>query len=311
VARDIAGLAPGTRVFTKRSRYVVGRGGRVTATTRRSDNVLVRRIYRNGVRERTLVRRLTKESGTPPPGTETRLLRRVLRRWIEPGDLRASLMGLSDGVASTFGLVVATTAMGGEGGQGAEMTASVVMLAGLGAMISGASSMASGEYSSVGYEQEQVAGLARKRVQAALNGDLGRPLRRAVRRAAAEAGVSERRADDIVRALRRAPHTLEQYASELALVSSMAPARSAARSSFVSFLIGSAVPMTPLLLGMTDTPAVAAAGLLSVSTLLGVGATLARLSGVSSARSRGRLAAAASLGAGVSWAVGNVLGWLL
>ncbi len=168
---------------------------------------------------------------------------------IAPGNLRASLMGLSDGIASTFGLVAATTAMMSEHGP---INSKSVLLAGMAAMISGASSMASGEYSSVSYDNEQT----------------------------------------------RATGKAEGLPSP----------RAAAFSSFTSFMLGAAVPMTPIICGMTGFPAVIASGTLSIGTLVIAGRKLARLSGNPTWRSSLRLAIAATFGAAVSAASGALLG---
>jgi VIT1/CCC1 family predicted Fe2+/Mn2+ transporter len=173
-------------------------------------------------------------------------LKRGLRGLVTPGNLRASLMGLSDGVTSTFGVVAATTAMVSDQGD-----SKTVVMAGTAALIAGASSMSAGEYSSVAYDNEQ--------------------------------GLAE-----------NPDHPTNS-------------AEAAAASSFVSFIAGAAIPLSPVLAGLEGTEALLASGGLSTTVLVGTGHVLARMSGSHRWRSRLRLAAAAGFGVAVSWLVGGQL----
>lgn len=301
IAKSAQKLPVGSRVKVGKTVLRV-RKNRVVALTGRADGVLVRRVFKQGVRTEKKIRRPRQVKET------TKLSRSRTRRaadfFLEPGNLRASLMGLSDGVASTFGLVAATTAMQTDG---SEMTAGAVLLAGLAAMISGASSMASGEYSSVSYDNEQITS-AKTRVETAVAKREPSSIRSAVVRAAEQAEVTPQRAKKIARILTKHPERLERYVRELGLDASTSSPRAAAGSSFVSFLAGASIPMVPILLGMTDNSAIAVSGTLSVGSLVAVGWGLSRLTDVSSVRSTFRLATAAALGAAISWVAGSIVG---
>jgi VIT1/CCC1 family predicted Fe2+/Mn2+ transporter len=217
------------------------------------------------------LRRANKKSSsleTPPrqgstpnaPGRPRGFFGTLVRKLTSQANLAVSLRGLSDGIASVFGLVAATTAMVSEHGS---VTAHSVLLTGLGATVAGAASMAASEYSAASYAN------AEARSQTADQ-----------KRAGARAGPTLHISS---------PHTI-------------------GFCSFTSFLAGALVPMTPILLGLKGTPAIASAGALSLGTLVVIGGNLARKTGNPTPWNRLRLAASVSIGVFISWVAGNVIG---
>ena len=159
-------------------------------------------------------------------------------RDIQGGSARAAIFGVSDGLVSNMGLIL--------GVAGADPAPAVVRLAGLAGLVSGAISMAAGEYNSMRVQSEL---LKRElRLEA-------RELRRRPEHETAElAGIYEDRgvepseARQLAEAMMRDPEVaLETHAREELGIDpgQLGSPRGAAVSSFAAFSVGAVVPLVP------------------------------------------------------------------
>ncbi len=221
-------------------------------------------------------------------------------RDIQGGSARAAVFGVSDGLVSNMGLIL--------GVAGADPAPAVVRLAGLAGLVSGAISMAAGEYNSMKVQAEL---LERELVVEA------RELRRRPEHETAElAGIYEGRgldpdqAREVAEAMMSDPDmALEAHAREELGID---PARlgspgGAAVSSFGAFSIGAIVPLVPWFLG-SGAAAKVASLLLGVVAAVIVGALVAWSTGRASGRSIVRQVLFTVVPAAITFAIGSALG---
>lgn len=192
----------------------------------------------------------------------------VRHRNITGGWLRPALFGVTDGLVSNFALVM--------GVAGADVSARVVLLAGLAGLFAGAFSMATGEWNSVRSQTE----LARAEIAIER-----RELARAPEAEEAELaalyrnrGLSADLANEVARQFARDPEVLWRIHAreELGIDPDNLPsAWLAAWSSFVAFALGATVPVLAYALGLTR-PFVVAAVLSGVSMFV-VGSVVGRM----------------------------------
>jgi vacuolar iron transporter family protein len=221
-------------------------------------------------------------------------------RDVRGGAARAAVFGVSDGLVSNVALILGVAA--------ADPAASVVRLVGLAGLVSGAVSMAAGEYVSMQAQREL------------LERELELERRELARRPHVEQvelehiyqsrGVDPDTARSMAAELMRDPdialqtHAREELGIDPEELGS--PVR-AATSSFVSFALGALVPLLPWFVtrGTAAKVASVAAGILAA---LAVGVALANLTGRSRAYSGARQAGIAAAAAAVTFVIGNLVG---
>lgn len=221
------------------------------------------------------------------------------------GGFRAAVFGANDGLVSNFALIMG---MGGAG-----VSATVVLLAGIAGLLSGALSMAAGEFISVRSQRELLD--ATRPTQATLRAapDLDFDHNELVLVYRAR-GLSEEEAEH--RALERlgvfecdcAPqksHDPETVHDDYEAVGS---AWTAAGSSFCFFGTGALIPVLPYLFGAGGMVAVVVSTALVGVALLGTGAVVGLLSGASPMRRALRQLAIGLGAAAVTYALGSLLG---
>jgi VIT1/CCC1 family predicted Fe2+/Mn2+ transporter len=216
------------------------------------------------------------------------------------GTLRASVFGANDGLVSNLSLVLGVAAAGAQRG--------TLLVTGLAGLFAGALSMAVGEYVSVASQRDML------RRQIVLEGrelaeapeeeqeELAQLLR--------EKGLSEEQAAQTAQQIMQNPDTALDtlVREELGLdPGDLGSPTRVALSSFLTFAVGAALPLVPLLFLSGRTAAVAAAAVGAV-VLAGIGALLGFLSGTSPLRSAARMVALAALAAAVTVGVGRVVG---
>lgn len=218
-----------------------------------------------------------------------------LRALVEGGNLRATVMGGTDGLITSLAFVFGVAGLSG--------STQLAILAGVISAVGGALSMAAGEWLSVTSQNERhrstLAALARQLRDAP--GDA----QASVRAAALQRGYSPQRAEELASTLCRDPSGLEPAAVDLGLIPRAldCPA-GAAFSSFASFLTGAALPLIPLIAGANGLSLALSATVSAVALAAG-GAWLASGSGKSPLRGALRMlalggaAAAATYGTGV------------
>ncbi|MGH9192564.1 MAG: VIT1/CCC1 transporter family protein [Acidimicrobiales bacterium] len=159
-------------------------------------------------------------------------------RDVQGGALRAAVFGVSDGLVSNMGLIL--------GVAGADPQPAVVRLVGLAGLVSGAISMAAGEYNSMRVQSELL--LRELRIEA-------RELRRRPEHETRELaeiyeqrGLAPEQARDVAEAMMSDPDVaLEAHAREELGIDpqQLGSPLGAAASSFVSFSVGALLPLVP------------------------------------------------------------------
>jgi VIT1/CCC1 family predicted Fe2+/Mn2+ transporter len=221
-------------------------------------------------------------------------------RDIQGGSARAAVFGVSDGLVSNMGLIL--------GVAGADPAPAVVRLAGLAGLISGAVSMAAGEYNSMRVQAELL--------QRELAVEAREHRRRPEHETAELAGIYEQRglpadqAREVAEAMMSDPDTaLEAHAREELGID---PARlgsplGAAASSFVSFALGAVVPLAPWFVG-SGRAAVVASLVVGLVAAAVVGALVAGSTGRPWPRSVVRQVLFTLVPACLTFAIGNAVG---
>jgi VIT1/CCC1 family predicted Fe2+/Mn2+ transporter len=216
------------------------------------------------------------------------------------GSLRAAVFGINDGLVSNFSLVL--------GMAGASVDSHIVILAGVAGLVSGAGSMAAGEYVSMRVQREVFEG--------ALNME---------RRELVEEPDAELREVEVILraqgvpaedAARIAPRVMEDPELALDLMArqelgldpdELGSPYGAAASSFVSFAAGALIPLLPFVLlafGVALAVSVALSGL----SLFGVGALAARLSDRPTLFGGARMLLIGAAAAAVTYGIGTLFG---
>jgi VIT1/CCC1 family predicted Fe2+/Mn2+ transporter len=221
-------------------------------------------------------------------------------RDVKGGAARAAVFGVSDGLVSNVSLIL--------GVAGASPAPGVVRLAGLAGLLSGACSMAAGEYISVKAQRE----LIEREIEVERR-ELERRPEKEQRELAGNfrrKGVDAQVAAEMAEQLSRDPDTaLEAHAREELGIdpNDLGSPVKVAVSSFVSFAAGAVVPLIPWLI-TRGAAAVVASVILGALAALTVGAALARFTGRSPALSALRQLAVAAAAAAVTYAVGAAIG---
>jgi VIT1/CCC1 family predicted Fe2+/Mn2+ transporter len=216
------------------------------------------------------------------------------------GTLRAGVFGANDGLVSNLSLVLGVAAAGAQRG--------TLLVTGLAGLFAGALSMAVGEYVSVASQRDML------RRQIVLE---GRELAEAPEEEEAELaqllrekGLSEAQAEETARQIMQNPDsaldTLVREELGLDPGDLGSPTR-AALSSFLTFAMGAALPLVPLLF-LTGRSAAVAAAAVGAVVLAGIGGLLGFLAGTSPLRSAVRMVALAAVAAAVTVGVGRVVG---
>lgn len=221
------------------------------------------------------------------------------------GGFRAAVFGANDGLVSNFALIMG---MGGTG-----VSATVVLLTGIAGLLSGALSMAAGEFISVRSQRELLD--ATRPTQATLRAapDLDFDHNELVLVYRAR-GLSEQEAEH--RALERlgvfscdcAPQKSHDPQTAHDDYEAVGSAWTAAGSSFCFFAAGALIPVLPYLLGVEGMAAVVASTVLVGLALLCTGAVVGLLSGASPLRRALRQLGIGLGAAAVTYALGSLLG---
>jgi vacuolar iron transporter family protein len=221
-------------------------------------------------------------------------------RDVQGGAARAAVFGISDGLVSNMGLIL--------GVAGADPAPSVVRLAGLAGLVSGAISMAAGEYNSMKVQSEL------------LERELAIEARELHRRPEAEtaelAGIYEQRGLDsdeaamVAEAMMSDPETaLETHAREELGINpgQLGSPLAAGASSFVAFSLGAIVPLAPWFFG-SGSAAIVTSLVLGVVAACVVGYLIGRSTGRPPLRTVARQLLFTLVPAGVTFVIGNALG---
>lgn len=221
-------------------------------------------------------------------------------RDIDRGTARAAVFGVSDGLVSNVSLIL--------GVAGASPGAGVVRLAGLAGLISGAVSMAAGEYVSMKaqtelYERE----LALERRELQRNPHVETVELTQIYQSR---GIDPDRARELAQQMMADPEiALQTHAREELGIdpNNLGSARAAAVSSFFAFALGALVPLLPWFFG-SGTAATIASVVLGFSASAVVGALLARFTGRKTLFSAARQVGIATVAAGITFLIGNLVG---
>ena len=185
------------------------------------------------------------------------------------GWLRAAVLGANDGIVSTASLVVGVAA--------AEATREGVLVAGVAGLVAGALSMAAGEYVSVSSQADtEKADLTREQLELATEPQAeedelaGIYVRR---------GLELNLARTVARQLTATGALAAHARDELGLVEELAARPlQAALASAATFALGAGVPMVTILLAPANT-LVLAVSIVSLLSLVALGAVAARMGG--------------------------------
>jgi VIT1/CCC1 family predicted Fe2+/Mn2+ transporter len=217
------------------------------------------------------------------------------------GTLRAVIFGVSDGLVSNLALVMGVAGAAGDQGR-------FILLAGIAGLLAGSFSMAAGEYISmqsqrelfqrqIALERAELAAMPEEEEaeMAAIYHAKGFPEHEAASIAARLFENPEKALDTLVR-------------EELGLdPDELGSPIGAATGSFVAFAAGAAVPVLPYLV-TSGAPAFVASLALSLGALFAVGACVSLLTGRSVLFSGFRQVLIGAAAAGVTFAVGSVIG---
>ena len=221
-------------------------------------------------------------------------------REIDRGTARAAVFGVSDGLVSNVSLIL--------GVAGANPGAGVVRLAGLAGLISGAVSMAAGEYVSMKAQTE----LYERELELERRELLRNPHVETVEltQIYQSRGVDPDRARELAQQMMADPEiALQTHAREELGIDpdKLGSARGAAISSFFAFAAGALLPLMPWFLG-SGTAATVASVVLGLVACAVVGTLLARFTGRSMFFSAARQVAIAAFAASVTFLIGNLVG---
>jgi VIT1/CCC1 family predicted Fe2+/Mn2+ transporter len=223
-------------------------------------------------------------------------------RDVTGGWLRPAVFGAMDGLVSNLSLMAGIA--GGAAAIGSGTTP--IILAGMAGLAGGAFSMAAGEYTSVASQSE----LAEQEFENERL-ELSRNPESEARELAAiwsSRGVDRDLAEQVALQLGRNPEAaLEVHAREEL---GMAPGELpnpwlAAGSSFISFVLGAAIPVLPFVFGATT---FMWSLVLSLVGLFGAGALVSRVTARSWWFSGTRQLLIGALAAGVTWGIGTMVG---
>ncbi|MGQ0521896.1 MAG: VIT1/CCC1 transporter family protein [Actinomycetota bacterium] len=221
-------------------------------------------------------------------------------RNVQGGAARAAVFGISDGLVSNVSLIL--------GVAGAHPAPGVVRLAGLAGLVAGAFSMAAGEYVSMKAQSELLEReLELERIEIDRRPENERRELAAIYR---ERGVDAEVADELATHMMRDPElALETHAREELGIdpNELGSPEKAAGSSFLAFAFGAVLPLFPWFVS-EGTAATLASVIVGALAAVGIGMALAAFTGRSAVRSALRQLAIAALAAGVTYAVGRLVG---
>jgi VIT1/CCC1 family predicted Fe2+/Mn2+ transporter len=210
--------------------------------------------------------------------------------------LRAAVLGANDGLLSTSSLLVGVVA--------ASASRSVLLATGVAALVSGAGSMAMGEYSSVSSQRDaEAADLAQE--AAALEANPGAELRE-LSENLERRGVPAHLAREVAEAMTEHDALGAHAREELGIdPGKLARPVEAAVTSATSFAIGAIIPILVVLMvsGGLRAPALVVSALVGLGAL---GAMAARLGGAPVARAAMRVLLGGAGAMTLSWLVGNL-----
>ncbi|MDQ3569372.1 MAG: VIT1/CCC1 transporter family protein [Actinomycetota bacterium] len=220
-------------------------------------------------------------------------------RNVQGGAARAAVFGVSDGLVSNVGLVL--------GVAGSNAAPSFVRLAGLVSLVSGAFSMAAGEYLSMTAQTELLEReLEMERTEIRRNPQSERQELAAIYHSR---GLDPAMAEQLATEMMRDPElALEAHAREELGIdpAQLGSPLGAAASSFFAFALGAAIPLLPWFLAQGAAATVASV-VMAVVAAVAIGVAL----GVVTARSPLRPAVRQLVVAGAAAAVGYLLGSLM
>jgi vacuolar iron transporter family protein len=244
---------------------------------------------------RTGQRRPQRHTVPDPPAFEHH------HRDIRGGTARAAVFGVSDGLVSNVALILGVAA-------GFHYGQEPVRLAGLAGLVSGAISMAIGEYISMTAQRE----LFERELELERHEIRRRPEneRRELAHIYRSRGVDPGTADELASQMMRDPDlALETHAREELGIDpgALGSPVGAAVSSFLAFAVGAIVPLVPWFLGGGQGYAVATV-VVGALGAIAVGALLSRFTGRNVVRSAIRQLLFAAVGAGVAYGIGSIFG---
>ena len=244
---------------------------------------------------RTRQRRAQRHQVPDPPAFEHH------HRDIRGGTARAAVFGVSDGLVSNVALILGVAA-------GVHYSQGAVRLAGLAGLVSGAISMAIGEYISMTAQAE----LFERELELERTEIRRRPEseRRELAHIYRSRGVDPSTADELASQMMRDPDlALETHAREELGIDpgALGSPVGAAVSSFFAFAIGAIVPLVPWFFGGGRGYAVATV-IVGALAALGVGGLLSRFTGRHIVRSAIRQLFFAAVGAAVAYGIGSLFG---
>jgi VIT1/CCC1 family predicted Fe2+/Mn2+ transporter/rubrerythrin len=216
------------------------------------------------------------------------------------GSLRAAVFGINDGLLSNLGLVM------GIAGTNAEPR--FVLLAGVAGLLAGAFSMAAGEYVSVRSQRElyeQQLALEAQELEASPEEE-----HEELALIYQAKGIPSDQANELARQILANPETAIQTLAreELGLdPESLGSPWTAALSSFVAFTIGAIIPVIPYLV-IRSSLALPVSTLVCGVSLFLVGALISIFTGRNMVYSGFRMVGIGALAAGVTFAIGRLLG---
>jgi VIT1/CCC1 family predicted Fe2+/Mn2+ transporter len=217
---------------------------------------------------------------------------------VSGGWLRPAVFGAMDGLVTNVSLITGVGAAGG--------STHSLALTGLAGLAAGAFSMATGEYVSVGSQNDLVRSeIERERLELSRNPHGERAELAAALRAQ---GVDEDLADKVAEQVSRQPdqglalHVRQELGVDPA---DMPSPWVAAGASFASFTAGALVPLLPYLLGLSSL--VLALGLAAVAAVVG-GGLVGRLTDRPVWRSAARQLLLGTLAAGATFLIGSLVG---
>ena len=216
------------------------------------------------------------------------------------GNLRAAVFGVNDGLISNASLIL--------GVAGANANNATILLTGAAGLVAGAFSMAAGEYVSVRSQREMYEyqiGLERDEL-AEYPEEEAHELALIYEARGVKREEALRMATQIIADPERALDTLAR--EELGLnPEDLGSPWGAALSSFVSFGVGSLIPLLPFFFGLGKNSLLAVIALTAVA-LFAVGATLSLFTGRSAWLSGARMLAIGATAGGVTYFIGRQLG---
>jgi len=221
-------------------------------------------------------------------------------RNVQGGAARAAVFGVSDGLVTNVSLIL--------GVAGAQPGPSYIRLAGLAGLLAGAFSMAAGEYVSMSAQRELLArelDVERRALKQEPEAELEELAQVYQRR-----GLTPEAATYLARMMMRTPElALETHAREELGVdpSSLGSPYAAAISSFFSFAVGAIIPLAPWFF-LRGAPGLAASVSVVALAAILVGLVLSSATGRSPTFSALRQLLVSMVAAGVTYAVGRLVG---